>query len=250
MKYFKYLLFSVLFFALLSCEQEQSDALSVAASDTGTSGSLARFTIIGDYLYTIDFTTLKMVDLKNPANPVLANAMTVGQGVETLFSLDGFLLMGTQTGMLIYELADDGTPSFVSAYEHIQSCDPVVANAETAYVTLRAGCGGGPADQLDIISITDMTNPELIISYPLDNPHGLGLDGNLLFICDGFAGLKVFDVTDPLNLQLLTHLDNIFVTDVITLDGLLLVIGPENVYQFSYNSAGQLVKLSEIRIEA
>ena len=100
MQNFKFLIFSFLFFALLSCEQDSTEALTVAASDTGTSGSLARFTIVGDYLYTIDFTTLKMVDLKNPSNPVLANSMAVGQGVETLFSLDGFLLMGTQTGML------------------------------------------------------------------------------------------------------------------------------------------------------
>lgn len=32
--------------------------------------------------------------------------------------------------------------------------------------------------------------------YNLTNPHGLGIDGNTLFVCDGSDGLKVYDCTD------------------------------------------------------
>ena len=31
----------------------------------------------------------------------------------------------------------------------------------------------------------------------MTNPHGLGKSGDLLFICDGNAGLKIYDASDP-----------------------------------------------------
>ena len=36
----------------------------------------------------------------------------------------------------------------------------------------------------------------------MTNPHGLTKDNNLLFICDGKDGLKMYDAADPLNIVL------------------------------------------------
>ena len=70
--------------------------------------------------------------------------------------------------------------------------------------------------------------------------------GNILFVCDNDQGLKVFDVSDPLNIDLIKHFDGFTAFDVITLDGLLLVVGPDNVYQFDYNDLENMRLVSEI----
>ena len=43
--------------------------------------------------------------------------------------------------MLIYDIAEDGTPTYLSAFEHWTGCDPVVVSDNKAYVTLSSGCG-------------------------------------------------------------------------------------------------------------
>ena len=35
----------------------------------------------------------------------------------------------------------------------------------------------------------------------MQNPHGLGIDESLLFICEGEFGLKTFDAKDPLEID-------------------------------------------------
>lgn len=239
-------------FMLAGCAE--SDETGVTGGDTGVGGSLARFTIVGDFLYTVDFTTLKVFDITDPGLPVRKEAVDVGFGVETIFPLGNRLFLGMQDGMAIFDIRADGIPEFVSVYRHIQSCDPVVADSQYAYVTLRAtGCSRAEplaADVLEVISIADPSQPQILASYPLSQPRGLGLDGELLFVCDSEAGLRVYDVTNPINLVELFHVDDIIAYDVIPLGGLLLVVGPENVYQYDYSQPGQMVRISELPLKA
>jgi len=99
---------------------------------------------------------------------------------------------------------------------------------------------------LRVYDIADITQPNLIAEYPMSTPKGVGLDGNTLFVCDHDQGLKIFDVSNPLEIQLIKHFDNFTAYDVITLDGLLLIVGPDNVYQFDYNDLENIQLISEI----
>ena len=249
---YKILFFIALSLAAFSCESDSSGVESAAASSTGIGGSLARFTIVGNFLYTIDNTTLTVFDLSVPSTPTSISAIPVGNGVETIFPLNDFLLMGTQNGLLIYRIMADGTPSFTSQYQHITSCDPVVANPEYAYVTLRASecreAAVGAANQLDVIDISNIEIPTLVNSFEMDEPRGLGLDGDVLFICEGASGLRVFSAADPINLVEINHLTDIHAVDVITLDGLLIVVGPERLVQLDYTDINDIKIVSEINI--
>jgi hypothetical protein len=228
---------------LTGCQQ---DSAAIAPGGTGVGGSLARFAIIGNYLYTLDFNTLRTFDISAPKYPVLRHETPIGGGMETIFPLGELLFLGAQEGMHIYRVRTDGLPQFVSLYRHVQSCDPVVANDLYAYVTLRAGCGGGPANTLDVISIADVENPKVVNSLELNQPHGLGLDGDLLFVCAGINGLKIFSLSNPEQPDLITQIDNITAHDVIPLDGLLLVIGPEKIVQFSYQKVNGVLEISRL----
>ncbi|MDO9261152.1 MAG: hypothetical protein Q7U08_04350, partial [Flavobacteriaceae bacterium] len=87
---------------------------------------------------------------------------------------------------------------------------------------------------LEIIDITNKANPVKVKSYVMENPFGLGVKDNLLIICDGTAGLKVYNKTDVMNLQLTNQFKNINAFDVIPLDDKLLLVGQNTLFQYKY----------------
>ena len=161
--------------------------------------------------------------------------------------------MGTQTGMLIYDISNPSAPRYVSMYEHVQACDPVVVQGNYAYVTIRSGTSCRNTlniDQLEVINVSNPAQPFQANQYQLKNPYGLGIDDDLLFVCDGNAGLKVFDITfTPDRIQLLHEFKDIKAKDVIPFNGLLLLIAEEGFYQYKYQPSGQMELLSFIKVE-
>ena len=189
--------------------------------------------------------------------PVEVNRQAVGDRIESIFNFQDKLFIGSGQGLFIYEISASGFPNFLSATNHfefeIYPCDPVVANATYAYVTLNAKrridnpCGGNfevNANLLKIFDITNAENPELLMEYDLFAPKGVGLDGETLFVCDDTEGLKVFNVSDPLAIKRIAHIDNFTAFDVIPLGGLLLVVGPTNVYEFDYTDLDNITLIS------
>jgi hypothetical protein len=123
--------------------------------------------------------------------------MQIEWDIETIFPYKTNLFIGSSSGMHILDISSPESPAKVSTYVHIRSCDPVVVDDKYAYVTLRSGTAcQGFTNQLEVIDITDLKAPELLKTYPMTNPHGLGIDKSTLFICDGRDGLKAFDASD------------------------------------------------------
>lgn len=234
-----------------------SSAESNSSSNVGTGGSLSHFTIIGDYLYTIqhDGYDLSIYDVKQPTSPTPATTVPIGVHLETLFPYGDKLFVGSNVGMYIYDNSDPLNPVQLSVFEHARACDPVFVHGNHAYVTLWDGsaCGAGP-NQLDVIDITDLTNPILKKSFSMKNPHGLSVKGNSLLLCEGRYGLEIYDNTDPETVgnHLLDKADNFFAQDVISLPGnnnVAMVIGEDGFYQYDFNDRSNLKLLSKISIE-
>ncbi|MFD1871147.1 LVIVD repeat-containing protein [Hymenobacter bucti] len=210
-----------------------SAANSAASADAGAGkgGSLARFAIVGQTLYTVDMQSLRVFDLQDPATPVAGKEISLGFGIETIFPQDHYLFLGTQSGMYIYDVATPAAPQRVAFYQHMMSCDPVVVDGRYAYVTLRTGrtCGGGIANVLEVIDLATLSRPTLVRSYPMTNPGGLGAENNRLYVCDD--GLKLFDTSKAPVLTQLQHFSTT-ITDVIPNGDYLLAIGPGGLYQY------------------
>ena len=220
---------------------------------SGTGGSLARFTVAGDYLYTVDNTTLRVYRITDPGQPQFVREIEIGPDIETIFPYENYLLLGSRTGMYIYRQENVGGQPFpisqVSVTDHFYSCDPVVAQNGYAYVTLRMdGPCGWQNSLLQVYALGDMTDPDLVHESLVETPYGLGVDGNLLFVCNGSYGLTVYDITDPYQPVFSQRLDGFFAQDVIPLDGLLLVVSNDNVYQFDYSDTSQISLVSAIPI--
>lgn len=217
---------------------------------SGIGGSMARFTIYKNYLYAVDHSHLQTFDISSPDNPLVWAKINVGREIETIFPFKDKLFIGSTTGMFIYDNSVPWNPRQVGQFSHARGCDPVVANDTLAFVTLRSGtqCPGNQ-NQLDILDIKDLFKPKLIATYPMQEPAGLGIDDNILFICDGKAGLKVFDFTNPKNIKLLSWQSDFNTYDIIPLGAYAIVIGNDGLYQFDYKNPEKLILLSKIKVK-
>jgi len=231
------------------------DAQATVASgpdgQVGIGGSLARFAIYSDYLYAVDSYSLNIFDITESSNPAFENAVDISWDVETIFPFKDKLFIGAQSGMYIFDVSVPSLPEYVSNFLHVTACDPVVANDEFAFVTLRSGtpCQGF-TNELNVIDIKNITAPTLHKVYQMENPYGLGLDENILFLCEGDFGLKVFDISDVDNItsNLIAHFEDIRAFDVIPWQKVLLAIGADGLYQYDYSDIQNIELLSFIPV--
>ncbi len=225
-------------------------ALFSAAKNSapGVSGSMARFTLVNNYLYTVTDNDLNVFNISQSENPVFTNTVNVGWGIETIYPFKNNLFIGSQSGMFIFNTTNPAQPERLSQFTHITRCDPVIADDNFAYVTLRTGtdCNGSSINVLDILNIQNLQSPWLVKSYPLTNPHGLSKSGNTLFICDGSAGLKVYDAADVNKLRLLQTVEGIDAYDVIAQNNNAIVVAKNGLYQYNYSNRNNLILQSKI----
>ena len=193
------LLYLFVFIAVihLSCEKSTDSR----ASSNGAGGSLARFAIVGNYLYTVDAHSLHVYDLTDPSKPVDKGTIFAGFDIETIFPYKDKLYLGASNGMYIYSLSDPVKPTKESHITHVRACDPVVSNDSVSYVTLRStgnNCGG-TRNVLNIYDVKNPKEPKLLKEVPMRSPYGLGIKGQALYICEASKGMIVLDLKDPYN---------------------------------------------------
>jgi hypothetical protein len=231
----------------------RAESAAAAAVATGVGGSLARFTIANDYLYTVDNASLRVFHLGDPARPRAANTVQIGWGIETIFPYKNNLFIGSNSGMFIFDNRNPQAPSLMSTFQHARACDPVFVDDEVAYVTLRGGtiCEGFN-NQLDVIDVSDLRNPKLIRTYPMHHPIGLSINDKVLYLCEDDQGLKLFDVNDVrrIDKNQIAHFKGFTAYDVITLDHrkLAMVIGKDGLYQFDIANPRDVKQLSVIPV--
>jgi hypothetical protein len=232
--------------------QLNSSKAPLSTAPGGNGGSMARFTITGDHLYAVNHSSLQLFDISDQAHPQRGNTIQLGWGIETIFPYQDKLFIGSTTGMHIYDNSNPSNPVRLSTYAHVNSCDPVVVDGDLAWVTLRSGnaCNGF-SNQLDVINIKDARNPQLVKTFPMQNPHGLGIDQSLLFLCEGTYGLKVFDIKNPLQVtdNLRKHFQNLHAYDVIPLGKTLLMVGEDGLYQYDYSNPTDIKLVSRIPVK-
>jgi hypothetical protein len=215
----------------------------------GQGGSTARFTIQDHHLYTLEDRELGVFDIAEGMIHVSDIGLT--RTSETLFPQNGYLYIGTTTGLSIYSLSNPSNPTFVSDFAHVRSCDPVVVQGDKAFVTLSSGTNcGGSVNSLFVIDLSNIATPTLLYEYPLTNPKGLGVDGNTLFLCDGADGLKIFDKTDlsQINNHQISHFGGIVAADVIPYNQVLILTSEAGIFQYSYADLNNIVELSRIAV--
>ncbi|MCK9480639.1 MAG: hypothetical protein M0R38_02625 [Bacteroidia bacterium] len=246
---------AMLSFCIASCSKDISNPTGNSNGNTGKSGSYARFSIVGNYLYSVSSNNVIVYDISDPANIKEKNTVPInGSGfdrnVETVFYYNGHLLFGTQFGMIVYSLANPESPQYVSGFSHIIGCDPVVAENDFAYVTINGATGcRGSINELHILDISNIDMPNLVKTVHMTSPRGLGIDNNILFVCDGDK-LLVMKVNDP-NPANPKQINSINVSgpyDVIPFNNNIILSAQDGIFQYDYSDPTNLTLNSKISV--
>jgi hypothetical protein len=243
----------LLFFVAIlgyACANDADLSPGIDIPGGGKGGSMARFAIVGNNLYTVDQTSLQHFDISNPADPVVGKKTNIDLGIETIFPYKGNLFIGAMDGMHILSISDPTSPKYMSKFEHVRACDPVVVQDTIAYVTLRSGGNEcwTPENSLNVLNVKNLSNPQLLDVYPMSNPHGLGVSGERLYVCEGDFGMKVFDISDPYNLVMTRHIKNVHGFDVIPYYNVLILIGNDGLYQYDIDNSSDPDELNLLSV--
>jgi len=222
---------------------------SSGSNSTGINGSMSRFSIYNDHLYSVINNSLNIFNLTGVKPVKEGDNFYIGRNVETIFSYKDNMFMGTPTGMLIYSVKDPLKPVFQSSLTHVYGCDPVVVENDMAYVTVHSGnlCGQS-SNELFVVDVSDVKKPKQLVSYTMTNPKGLGIDHGKLFLCDD--GLKIYNVTNPQTIMSnqLAHYSGMDGYDVIPQNNILMMIAGDGLYQYDYSNLNNIRQVSKIPI--
>lgn len=101
--------------------------------------------------------------------------------------------MGAADGIHILDNTDPASPENVGDFQHATAIDPVVAQNGIAYVTLKRDLtqpGPGIANQMNIVDISDVTQPVLLDTLSMQGPAGLTVQGDRLHRTECLAMIK------------------------------------------------------------
>ena len=236
----------------LSMDAAYSGTGGISSASFGKGGSMARFGLYDNFLYTVDQYQLFVFNVSEASNPTKVITQPIGWNVETMFLYDDHMFLGTTNGMIILELTNPSAPKQISSMWHVTSCDPVVVQDGYAYFTLRGGtdCRNNSVNVLDVIKLSaDYKTITPLASYTMKEPYGLGIDNNTLFLCDD--GLKVYNVADKLSINnnLIAHFKDIKTYDVIPLNKFLFMIGGDGFYLYDYTNLQNIKLMGSIPVK-
>jgi len=221
-------------------------------SPSGKGGSTARITIKGDYLYAVDNSSLKVVEIINPDKPKYIKTIDLGFGIETIYPFKDYLFIGSNSGMFVYGLSDPANPNKLSEFNHATACDPVIANDSLAFITLRSTeiCNRWDnTKEINVVNIENISSPNLIMIYHTQYaPYGLDMNDSILFVCHGKDGLITYNI-DKLKKNLtaeISSIKGINAYDAILWQNKLFVIGESGFYQYDYSDINNIKLISSI----
>ena len=84
----------------------------------------------------------------------------------------------------------------------------------------------------------------------MHGPEGLGIDDDLLFICDGSAGLKIYNAADPLMITQnpIASFPSINAYDVIPMNNYLFMIGESGFMLYDYSDIKNIKQIGFIPV--
>lgn len=213
------------------CRNNHDSLVSSDSSNKGKGGSLSRFAILGNYLYTVDSRNLTVYELNSTTGePAFKKKLEVGPEIETIFPFKDKLFIGSTSLLYIYSLKNPADPkaegkagSSVVSYR----CDPVVVKENVAFATLRANSTGCSSwvqrSVLAVYDVTDVANPKEKTTLNLEEPYGLGYADTTLYVCQR-KGLTIFGIASPLKPKEIKTIDKEnWYKDVITYNDELLI---------------------------
>jgi len=182
-----------------------SDPSHPAPLGRAFAGHAIAVALAAPYAYVTDGNNrVHVIDISNPAGaPMVGHVTTVdhpfGVSVDEDLAFVAEARFATpQSGLLeIFNVADPTAPQLVGAVATPGWATDVAVSSDYAYVLDSYSYNAG--EGLQIIDISDPTQPTIVNHLPLSTSYSLVLVGDLAFIANYSVGLTIVDLSDPLN---------------------------------------------------
>ena len=173
----KLIYLSILFCSVAYPGCEKNTEGAGAGSSIGKGGSLAKFTIIGNYVYAVSSHYLYTIDISDPSHPVKVNQSQLNYDMETIYPYKNRLFIGSKTGLYIYSVDTASSPRLIGEAKHGRSCDPVVANDSVSSAEIRG-----------LVLLAYVVGSTVLLAASVFNPIGPSLI-LLSGVSSGFAAM-------------------------------------------------------------
>ncbi len=183
-----------LIFQSVSCSKEDN----VTSSGNTKNGSLSRVISIGNFIYAVDDNHLITINAGNPTNLSIANNVSLGANIQTIYHHNGSLFIGSATQMYVYNIQNNpAAPILTSSFTYpvlIEPRDPILALDTVIYSTSTST---GWSGVFRVFDSRNLSNPVLLEENWLQTPRGMDVSGNYLYLCNGRYGIWIYSITDP-----------------------------------------------------
>jgi len=185
----------------------------------GGAGALTQMMQIDDVLYVMEppsnYTIgyLTVLDIQDPTNPQILQVIELDNAPEALTYSPPVLAVSGRTGLIFISVADPKNPEIISSFQPDSQCqyvfptfvswyfsDPLVIQGDIAYRTVGweiCNQGANIPPEMQIIDLSNLAEPLLLDRLPMNDPQGITILGNYLYIADGCDGVKVIDISNP-----------------------------------------------------
>jgi len=156
--------------------------------------------IIGDLAYVADHSYgLRTYDITDPVNPILINSLALSHPIREILIQETIVyLVCYDNIMYIIDINEPSVPTILSQYTTIYPCVDICANNQFAFIVIHyEDIGPTTIEKIEVVDISDPTNPIYVSDFTL--PSGgrtLSTINNIVYI-GTYAGLFVYDISDP-----------------------------------------------------
>ncbi|HCY45110.1 MAG TPA: hypothetical protein DHU89_00400 [Flavobacteriales bacterium] len=213
---------------------------SFSGASSGQIGTVNRITEHMGYIYAISNRKIHVFNTNGAL--IKSNEIETSNNLQTIYPKGDYIFLGTQTSMDIYDVRSPEAPVEITSHWHTTACDPVLPHGDdVAYVTVRTGdfsdCPGD-VNALLVLDLENITSPQERQSIDMASPYGMAIEGDILYVGNGAAGLYMYDISDRFNVTLLGTNTAVQAYDVIphpTITNLILTSGPNGIEQYEFN---------------
>lgn len=220
-----------------------------AGNNGKSKGTINRIGLYYNHIYVVGNDRLHIFE-SNGGSISKRSSMEVDEQSETVYIDRDRLYIGSADMVRIYSLQNRSNPRLASRVEHSTSCDPVLADGEVAYSTLRSvsneGCAGSE-NILMVLRVRSADRARKLKDIEMKSPYGMAMINDHLFVGEGANGLTIFNVKDKESPDEVKNNREVVAFDVMhhPIDPNIIILTNNNGLK-EYNIDWETLKLAEV----
>jgi len=156
---------------------------------------------------------VKVVDVGNPANPVLVGSIDMPDSWAVAVSVSGnyAYVAYDHTGFFVIDVSDPANPIQMGAAQLPYNVNGMAVSGNYAYVVdgTRTSRYGGGIYALHVIDVSNPSDPVLAgtLAMPESWAMAVSVTGNFAYVADFIHGVRVVDISNPANPAIIGAVD-------------------------------------------